>query len=431
MFDLSTGKLFVRKRSTVDWLVLFIIVFPFFFGFLFGLLGVPDFLKFLIDGVLFFLTAVLIIKRETSVNKRLMPFMVFVVCFFLYTFVTYTLNFQSFFYYFWGLRNNFRMYLAFMVFGLFLTKRDADDFLRFFDIMYWINFVVCLVQFFVFGYEQDYLGGVFGTDRGCNGYINIFICIVIAKSIIYFINKKESIWGLLSKIVSALILCGISELKFFIVELIVIVLVASLINKFSWRKLLIIAIALIGAVFGVILIIQLFPEFVEFFSLETMFLSASSESGYTSSDDLNRLTAIPIINSQILTNNFQRIFGLGLGNCDLSSIDIFNTPFYESHSNLNYNWFSYAFMYMETGYVGMTVFYAFYILCFVLSHNRLNKELADKEFCQMSMVMSVLCCIIAVYGGSLRTDAAYMAYFILALPFINYTPNKVDNPLMA
>ena len=431
MFDLSTGKLFIRKRNPIEWMVLLIIVLPFLFGLLFEFLRIPDFLKFSIDGALVILAFILLRQRETVIYKQLSPIVIFVSVFFVYTLISHSFNFQSVFYYIWGLRNNFRMYIALILFAMFLTKRDADDFLRFFDVVYWINFVLCLVQCFMLGYKQDYLGGVFGTQRGCNGYVNIFLCIVVAKSVILYLNKQESLANMLLKVASALFLCAISELKFFIIEFAVIIAVASLVTKFSWRKFAIIIFSFAAVIFGIIMMIQFFPEFADFFTFEIMFNSAASDSGYTYTDDINRLTAIPVINREILTTPFLRMFGLGLGNCDLSSIEIFNTPFYETHESLNYDWFSYAFMYLETGYIGMIMFFAFFILCFVLIYRRMKKNEADKNFCQIALIMSVMCIVIAIYGASLRSDAAYMAFFVLALPFISYVPDRTEQSSLA
>jgi len=430
MFDLSTGKLFIRKRNPIVWMLLSIIVLPFLYGLLFEFVGLPDMLKFGLDGIIILLVMLLIRQRGAFFYKQLLPILLFILGFFVYTLLSYSFNFQSVLYYIWGFRNNFRMYIAFLLFASFLTKRDADDLFHFFDVVHWINFAVCLIQYFILGYKQDYLGGVFGVQQGCNGYINIFMCIVVAKTIIFFLNKKEGLWSLLFKVFSILLISALAELKFFIVEFIIIVLVASLVTKFSWRKLLIIVLSVIGTVFGIIMMIQIFPEFAEFFTFEIILDSASSASGYTFSNDLNRLTALTVINKEVLTTPFLRMFGLGMGNCDLSSIAVFNTPFYESHQDMNYNWFSHAFMYLETGYIGMILFFAFFVFCFIIAHRRMRNQQADRVFCQISMIMCVLCFAIAIYGSSLRSDAGYMAYFIVALPFINYVPDINEHALL-
>lgn len=429
MLDLANAKLYIKKRRVPEWFVLFILFFPFFFGFLFSFLGLPDFLKFLIDFALLFLGVVVIIQRKSIVAKSLIPAGIFILIFLGYTLVNYAFNFQSVFYYIWGLRNNFRFYGAFLLFALIFTEDEVEDCFKIFDAFYWFNFFVCLVQYFLLGFKQDYLGGIFGVERGCNGYINIFLCVIIVRTIINYLNRKESTASFLLKVGSALILSALAELKFFFIEFIVLVCVASLITKFSWRKFVIIIASFVGVILGVTLLINLFPDFADFFTIEVIFNSAASQGGYTNSEDINRLTAIPIISNLFLTKPYQRWFGLGLGNCDLSSISIFNTPFYDKYGDFNYDWFSYSFLYLEVGYIGMILFFGFFIFCFIYARSYYMKGMANKEYCQMTMAMAVLCCLIAIYGGSLRSDGAYMAYFMLSLPFISSVSYKQKNTL--
>ena len=49
-----------------------------------------------------------------------------------------------------------------------------------------------MLQYFVFGLERDYLGGIFGSEKGVNGYTIIFFIIIISKSLILYMSKKES-----------------------------------------------------------------------------------------------------------------------------------------------------------------------------------------------------------------------------------------------
>ena len=40
--------------------------------------------------------------------------------------------------------------------------------------IYIINFFICLLEFGL-GYSGDNIGGIFGTQSGCNGYLNLFL----------------------------------------------------------------------------------------------------------------------------------------------------------------------------------------------------------------------------------------------------------------
>lgn len=418
MLSRGTAKLYIKKGTIAEWVVYFTVFFPFALAGLVEFLHIPDFIKFSLD---FFLAGVLFIillrKRIIIPQKAVVPLFL-VVVFFIYTLIGYFINYQSVFYYFWGLRNNFRFYVAFIIFIIFLTEENAESILKLFDILFWINFLVCLFQFFVLGYKQDYLGGLFGTEKGCNSYINIFFCIIIIKSLVYFLSKKERLLSFLLKCAAAVLIAALSELKFFFIEFIAIVCLSVLVTSFTWRKLVIIVSSFLGILVGIILLVRIFPEFADIFSISDLLKIASSEKGYTGRGDLNRFTVIPVISKNILTEIHEQLIGMGLGNCDLSSMDIFNTPFYNNYSHLNYNWFSVAFWFLETGYIGLLMFFAFFIICFFLAKGYVKKGNANKEFCQIAMIMSMICCLIAVYNSSLRTEAGYMAYFVLSLPFI-------------
>ena len=168
---------------------------------------------------------------------------------------------------------------------------------------------------------------------------------------------------------------------------------------------------------GIFLLTALFG-FEDFIEFEKLWELATQEH-YSSDKTVNRLSAIPTLAKKILTNFTDRLFGLGLGNCDTSAFPICNTPFYETYGHLRYTYFSCAFLFLEVGYMGIVMYVAFIVMCFIFALKRLKSNEGNKLFCQMAMVMSVLCVILVFYNSSLRAEAGYIAYFILALPFIN------------
>ena len=178
------------------------------------------------------------------------------------------------------------------------------------------------------------------------------------------LSKKEKLISLLLKLFASFFIGALSELKFFYIEFIVILCIVTLITKFTWKKVLVIVLGLIGMIVGVSILIRIFPEYVGQFTFELLYESAASDKGYTSSGDINRLSAISTISKYLFTERYQFFIGYGLGNCDLSSISVFNTAFYERHSDVNYNWFSHAFMYLETGYIGLILYIILFIIFF-------------------------------------------------------------------
>ena len=110
---------------------------------------------------------------------------------------------------------------------------------------------------------------------------------------------------------------------------------------------------------------------------------------------------------------------LGLGNCDSSSLSMFNTPFFESHQTVHYSYFSYAFLFLETGFVGLALYASFFVASFFVSRKLKKLEMADEFACQMSIILSVISLILLVYNSSLRMEIGFMLFFVLALPIIS------------
>ena len=408
-------KIKLKNRTQTGWLIWFLIIMPFLFGFLNETLGLPWSIRYLLDIAWCLLLGyrVLSLRRGPQVPG------VWIGMFLIYTLLVYVMQWQSALYYLWGVRNNFRFYAAFFAFAAFLKMSDIEDYWKLFDKLFWIDVVVSIYQFFALGVDGDQLGGLFGTETGGNGYTNLFFLIVVIRSLVLYLDKQEKFKDCLAKCAAALVVAAMAELKFFFVEFVIVMVLAVLFTGFSWRKLAVILGGAVGVMLCVSLLTSLFPGWMGWFSLEWFLEAASSDRGYTSSGDLNRLNAITQINELWLTSGWQQIFGLGLGNCDTSSFAIVNTPFFEAYGNMHYTWISYAMMYLETGWIGLMFYWGFFVLVFFQVRKIERRcEGTARSYCRVARIMAVLCGGISIYNRSLRTEAAYMAYFVLAVPYV-------------
>ncbi|MBO5870648.1 MAG: hypothetical protein J6Q89_07865 [Clostridia bacterium] len=418
-----TFKPKLRKLNQAEFLTAVVLLWPFSFGALIDMLGLPNSVKYVMDLawiLLLFLIMANQIKKTFALSKTALIILLWPICFFAFTLITYFLNYQSVLYYLWGGRNNFRFYVAFAAFIIFIKKDYINSYLKLFDVLFWLNAVVCFFQFFVLGIKWDFLGGFFGVQTGCNGYLNVFMVLMIIKSAVCYLNNRETLLAFILKSGTSLVLAALAELKFFFVEYVIIVLFALLITRFTFKKLGFICVGIVCVIIGYETLIFVFPDFLDFFSLENM-LNNATKGGYTYAEALNRLTTIPVISKNYLTTGFQRTIGLGLGNCDTAAYDFLNTPFYERYSFLRYNWFSTAFTYLETGFIGLIFTFGFFVLTYFLALKKRKMEsrsVEDRILCEISALSSVMCCVILIYNSSLRTEAAYMAYFMTSLAFI-------------
>lgn len=398
-------------------MMLFIFFFPAAQAFLTELLPIPDAIKFLCDGFLVLLLLKLFSQRFTKIDNYSMPFVVIVGLFFFITLVGYLFNYQSVFYYLWGLRNNIRMFVAFFAFAYLADWEDAKGWIKALDVLFVINFAVVILQYFS-GYGQDYIGGIFGTSKGCNGSLLIFLCIVFAKTILSFMRGEEKMSKCIFVSVASLLVSTLSELKMFFILFILILFMASFMTAHSIKKTLFFAFgAVLVVLFGTLLTV-LYKDFTDFLSFDSL-IKALTDTGYATDEDIGRFTALPVISQRFLPGFFRKLFGLGLGNCDSSSLSMFNTPFFESHQTVHYSYFSYAFLFLETGFVGLALYASFFIASFFVSRKLKKLEMADEFACQMSIILSVISLILLVYNSSLRMEIGFMLFFVLALPIIS------------
>ena len=414
------GQLKIRKRSLPQWLSLGVFIIPFCLSFLMDLLKFPSIIKYSIDVMWLLLLVILFVGRQITIKRNISPFIALVSFWLLYVVLVYIFNYQSIFYFLWGLRNNFRFYVAFFAFATFFDEADIEFSFKFIDILFWINVPVSLIQFFILGYKQDYLGGIFGVFRGCNAYTTVLFAFVVTKSLLHYFEGKEKTGLFLSKCGVSLVLAAMAELKFYFILFVIMLIISMVMTKFSWRKLIaILLVAFLLSFAGSVLTVVFGAK--EELTFQKILELATTDS-YATGEDLGRFTAIPTIAKNFLTDFQDRMFGMGLGNCDTSAFPICNTPFFQTYEYLHYSWFSSAFLFLETGYVGLGLNLAFYVLALILSVRKLKQPDCNRLYCQMAIVFAVTCIVLTFYNSALRKEVGYIAYFVLALPFV--TGNK-------
>lgn len=409
----------IKKRSQTGWGMCLIIVLPFLFGLLNELLGVLWAIRYLLDVSWLFLTVMVFRYNRQVLNNDTKELLCYILIFIGLTFSVYFIQYQSVLYYLWGFRNNFRFFFVVLVFAVFLKQSDAREYFDFFIKLFWINAVISLVQYFLWGLSGDYLGGIFGAQQGSNGYTNIFFCIIVTHSVVRYMENKESLTKCAAVCVTALLVAALAELKFFFVEFVIIIGLAALLTNFSIRKIAAVVGGLAAVMAFTTLLEVIFPYFSGFLSVDWFLQAGASDKGYTSAGDLNRLNAIPRINELWLTTWPQRIFGLGLGNCDTATYAFLNTPFFENYGHMHYTWLSYAFMYLECGWIGLIFYFGFFVLIYFKA-TKIQKNLTGDgvTYCRLARIMAILCAVISIYNSSLRMEAGYMAYFVLSIPFV-------------
>lgn len=410
------GKLAVRKRTVVHWIVLIVAFWSFLIKPVSALPGALNYLKYLPDGFLFALILLAIGRKKLTFRRQVMIPVCMVCIFFIYTLFVYMFRFQSVAYYLWGFRNSFRFLIAFFAFIAFLDEQDVKTWMRILDVLFWVNLVLSIFQFVVLGFGGDLLGGIFGTKGASNGYTLVLLNFVITKSILQNFQGKEKSSLCIAKCLCAILIAAMAELKFFFVLFIVVLLSCALITRYSWRKMVLFLLAAALIMMGTTLLTQLHGS--EGFSWENIWELATKEN-YSSTEDINRLSAIASLTDVLRMTPMDRIVGLGLGNCDTAAFAVCNTTFYKMYGYLHYTWLTSAMIFLEMGFVGLVFFCGFIMVCGWRGYTMQKKGIGNRIYNQLAAVCAVTSLITMFYNSSLRIEAGYMVYFILALPFID------------
>lgn len=381
------------------------------FQFFVDVCHLPSQISFLTDGINLILLLLLIRKRYIKINNGVIILLMTYVGYALINGLVQTENPLLLI---WASRNNLR-YLVFFIFCTqFLTVQSFEDNMRLLESAVYINLLACIIQFFCFGIRYDQLGGIFGVTNGCNGDMNILLTVVTSYKCTQYMNNVVDYKGIAFSVGACCIIAALAEMKAYYVELIVIVTLSVGLSRGLIKKLKIAALAACSVVFIAIIISRIYPVFAGTFNIEGLLRNVTNESGFTYSGDLNRLIAILQIHERL--PSFPSLFGLGFGNCELSTgMSFLNSSFYLQYSHWHYDWLSYAWMYLELGIVGLVLYELLFVQTAFGLLTKKGKESKEKSLRDFGIVISAIAVIISIYNASLRTESGYLMYFALSI----------------
>lgn len=359
------------------------------------------------------------IKQRLTIPKTF-------ICFFIYIFIgifSGLLNAESPLLLVWGLRNNLRFILFLYSCYVLIRREDLERIFKLLWIVFWISLPLCTIERFFVNYPAgtivgDMVGGVFWNYSGCNLPLNVILCICLVRATIGYFTNKVSIVKFIAVCISALYMAATAELKVFLFEFAVIIIVTAIFERIKWNKVIILV---LGA-FAFSNIVSLFVtlngtssyDYSAIFSINGFLEYATRSSGYNGTGDLNRLTGVATIANNIFNNNLEKImFGIGIGNAEYTNF--FASNFYIQYSNLNYQWFQMIWTFIETGVLGIVSYLSFFISTF---RKTAKLKVSDMNI-STTKIMILIMFILFVYNISLRSEASgYLLYLILSIPYI-------------
>ena len=390
---------------------------------------VPHVIVFILDFVMIAAGIALIRHRlwKYGTGNKLFHFQ---ILFFLIGIVTSIISGTKPILILWSFRNYGRFIIYIVLLTAVLRRKEVNDVINLFKQLYILNFIILFFQLVILRIDGDSLGGIFGTIDGVNGYANIYLIAMSTLFIWEWIYHKLSVRKLMIYLFLAVAEASLAEIKVYYIELVLIMLIAFFKIYFIDKKkgnmfnfVGIIIIVVFALVLGVWVIGLMRPEFVNFMSIEKLTYILTNDRGYSADGkSVNRLNAISMINAQIFTDVKQRIFGLGMGAAEFSqSSELLTSNFYRTYSYLKYKNFLLPWMYIENGYVGLTIYILSFVYTVINGLKRLKQYTSDeaKIFGWIGVVMTIISIILIVYSSSMRIDSAYIIYFFIVLNYIN------------
>lgn len=308
-------------------------------------------------------------------------------------------------------RRIFRFFAFFAVCAVLLKIRDVEKIFSLMVKLQGINLALTIFQRFGLGVSQDNMGGIFGTAGGVNGYTNIYLCLICTFSTVMYLGKKAKLKELIWVLGSSLLIAALAELKLFFIEVPLIVLAVILLSKPSRKTVQIIFFSALGLVVALFLFARWFPEHMK------VFLDAARFSSYVSDEiagyKIGRLNAFSTINELFFKDDIlANLMGFGFGNCEDGSV------FYGKYSHYHYTWFTHQVTFLETGYIGIVLYSAFYGLIFLRAALAKKKHPQSYGYLTITQVICLLSFIWMLYNQSQRTESAYLVFWVYAIPII-------------
>lgn len=387
-----------------------------------GILGVPSLIKHVLD-INLVLILVLSLSRVSTMfkNKNYNKFFAYIIFYMILMLMIAAVKTVPLGQTVWAVRNNFFFIFFFMICIDVMHKEDCERIMNNLLKLQIFNVACAAVEFIFMGKTGDFLGGMFGVEHGCNGYLLIYMTVITVYTLTRYLKRLESAAALAWITLSNIILAAVSEIKIYFVELVLIFFLAFLLgNKKSLKNIYIVLFATIALIIGFSVMAQVFEGSMSFFNDIDDFLYYNTRSEYAEGWRINRFTAIDQINTVFFNGDILlEIFGFGLGACESSqTFDWCNSSFADKYTTTQYRNLTVSMNYLETGYLGLIMFAAIFIAIILITNKFKKTEGYNSYINNFAQIFAIIIIIHFAYNAGIRIEIAYLSYFALALPFI-------------
>lgn len=315
-----------------------------------------------------------------------------------------------------GLLNFYRYFIFFFAVIKYLDFDDVKYIFSVLEKIFILNIVLCFIEYFILGCEQDFLGGIFGITYGGNVGLNILLCFFSALYALKYLTKNIVIVSFVKVEVLCVLMATMAELKIYYIELIVIMIIAAFLVKpnRNTAKMIISSVLILGI--GMIALSIIFPEQLEILMNSDKLTRYAGGSYVTGS--LGRMTMFQELEG-IFFKDYPliRLFGFGIGTFDASSTSYWA----KEYSHLRAGWFGNSSILLNLGYIGLVMMYVFYLNLAKKAFVWRRKFIQEKIYLDFVIIMIVIILVSMWYNSTVLSGTiAYLLNFVIAIPIILY-----------
>ena len=382
---------------------------------LIDVLHFPDIIRYVLDVNLIFMFFMFLPKVRNIINDKFSKKTHYYIMGYMFATIAFAIIRRiPFGQVAWAARNNYFYFLFYFICAYTLSLEDFNRIIKNVVKLQAFNILCVLYEYLILKRYGDGVGGMFGTAAGCNGYLNVYLCIITAYVLIQYSNKKASLSYVAYIVLSCMAIAVISELKFYFIEFIIIVIASVLLTSANAKNGLIVIVGIVALFIGIQILTAINPWSADLMS------DFDSISEYTKTNyggtTIARATPFSQINDYFFRDNvFYNIFGYGFGACEDSvSFSWANSDFATLYRDLGYRNLSTSMVFVELGYTGIAAFLALFVILFANIQQLKQKATENKNF----YVLSQIVCVIAIanlwYNSTIRRGIAYLTFFALS-----------------
>lgn len=134
-------------------------------------------------------------------------------------------------------------------------------------------------------------------------------------------------------------------------------------------------------------------------------------------DIIYRVSAVPpLYKNMFFETPIEAFFGIGLGKATEANLPFLDTSFFTKYQYLNYNWFSFQNLFLQTGWVGITLYVSFFFSLLIYNlYQKYSAPVRYRYLYDITITIALICILVIWYNATLRLSYAIVPYFVLGL----------------